>query len=145
MGYEYAELDAAARGLVLALLQYRDGASVGQLAEEVYEDEPVPLASAAELVKLGYVDRREVEECTVLELMDRGWRWVEETAQIRPTVRAKSPAFADADTTELIGWALFYDFMAFMDRRGETIADLFPVEELRPLRLIRNTRTETVS
>lgn len=142
MGYVYAELDADARGLVLALLRYRDGASVGQLADEVYEGDPVPLASASELAELGYVDLREVDGCTVLELADRGWRWVAETAQIQPTARAKSPAFADADTTELIGWALFYDFM---ELRGETIADLFPAEELRPLRLICNTRAETVS
>ena len=147
MGYVYAELDAAARGLVLALMHYRDGATVGQLSTDEYEGGPVPVASADELVELGYVLRYRVDGDEdgdeVLELMDRGWRWVEETAR-RPTSE-RAAAFGDADTTELIGWALFGDLLRFAEPRGETIADVFPVQELRPLRPIHSTRTETAS
>jgi hypothetical protein len=146
MGYEYAELDAAARGLVLALMRYRDGATVDQLAADEYEGEAVPTASAAELAALGYLHRYRLDSGEeVLELMDRGWRWVEETARMRPTVRAKSAAFADADASELIGWVTFTKYLELAERQGDTIAALFPVEDMKPLRLIRNTRSETGS
>jgi hypothetical protein len=64
---------------------------------------------------------------------------------MRPTVRAKSAAFADADASELIGWVTFTKYLELAERQGDTIAALFPVEDMKPLRLIRNTRSETGS
>lgn len=130
MGYRYVKLDEAARGLVLALMRYRDGATVDQLAADEYEGESVPMSTADELAELDYIRRYQLDGREVLELDDRGWRWLLETARQKPT-----PAdLSDADPSELIAWGVLGDFLRFAEDRGDTIADLFPVDRLKPLR-----------
>lgn len=129
MGYVHAALGEAERGLVLVLSRYRDGATVGQLEADEYGDGAVPAVAVARLVSLGYVDRYRIGEgCQVLELADRGWRWLLETARARP----RAADLPDAGSDELVGWAMLGDLLALVEGRGGSIADVVTLDRLRP-------------
>jgi hypothetical protein len=124
MGYEWTLLTADERNIVLTLMRHqRDGLTVSGFAAlpDGLGFTPAPDARAR-LSRLGYVleglNVGDEPEDARLELIDRGWRWIEETVAREDAARL----FPDADETERIVWGLLHDASVHAKANGTSLS-----------------------
>jgi hypothetical protein len=126
MGYEWTLLTADERNIVLTLMRHqRDGLTLSGFAALPgglgFTPDP---AARAHLWRLGYVleglNVGDEPDDARLELLDRGWRWIEETAAREDVTRL----FPDADETERIAWGILHDAAAHAKAHGTSLVQI---------------------
>lgn len=125
MGYEWTLLTAPERDIVLTLARHQEtGLTVREfrtVAEPGFTPDP---AARAHLARLGYIldvgDIYEPEDDARLELIDRGWRWLEETTAREDAAQL----FPDADETERIAWGLLHDAAVYAKANGTSLSQI---------------------
>jgi hypothetical protein len=126
MGYEWTLLTADERNIVMALMRHqRNGLTVREFRALPAEIAFTPDPDACEhLAQLGYLlvasDMYGDPDDVRLELLDRGWRWIDETTARDDAARL----FPDADETERIAWGLLHDAAVHAKATGTSLSQI---------------------